>query len=45
VKSFKKCCISNVADGTDGDMLWDVRGECEGDVGTDCEGGDSDSDR
>jgi hypothetical protein len=21
-KGFKKCCISNAADGTDGDMLW-----------------------
>jgi len=26
VKGFKKCCISNVVDGTDGGMLWDVRG-------------------
>ena len=22
VKGFKKCCISNVVDGTDCDMLW-----------------------
>jgi hypothetical protein len=34
VKGFNKCCISNVVDMTDGDMLWDVRGECEGDEGT-----------
>jgi len=26
VKGFKKCCISNVVDGTDGGMLWNVRG-------------------
>jgi hypothetical protein len=46
VKGFKKCCM----DGTDGDMLWngcegdgDVRGECQGDEGTDCEDGDSDT--
>jgi hypothetical protein len=36
-------------DGTDGDMLWngsedgDVRSECEGDKGTDCDDGDSDT--
>jgi hypothetical protein len=24
-------------DGTDGGVLWDVRGECEGDGGTECE--------
>ena len=23
---FKKCCISNVVDGTDGGKLWNVRG-------------------
>lgn len=41
VKDFKKCCISNVVDGTDGDMSWNgseecgnVRGECVGDEGT-----------
>ena len=44
VKGFKKCCM----DGTDYSMLWngmdrDVRGECEGDEGTDCEDGDSDT--
>jgi hypothetical protein len=44
VKGFNKCCISNIVDGTDGDMLWGVTGECEGDGGTDCEGGDSDTD-
>ena len=22
-KSFKKCCISNALDGTEGDLLWD----------------------
>jgi hypothetical protein len=43
VKDFKKSCISN-AKHTTGDMLWNVRGECEGDGGTDCEGGESDSD-
>jgi len=26
VKGFKKCCISNIVDGTDGGMLWNVRG-------------------
>jgi len=26
VKGFKKCCTSNVVDGTDGGMLWNVRG-------------------
>jgi hypothetical protein len=46
VKGFKKCCMSNVVDGTD-DMLWNgsegvgnVRSKCEGDEGTDCEDGD-----
>ena len=42
VKGFKKCCISNVVDGTD-DMLWNVRSECEEDEVTDCEDGDSDT--
>jgi len=28
VKGFKKCCISNAVDGTDGDMLWN--GSAEG---------------
>ena len=51
MKSFKKHCISNVVDGTDGDVLWNfgeedgnVRSECEEDEGTDCEDGDSDTD-
>ena len=26
MKGFKKCCTSNVVDGTDGGMLWNVRG-------------------
>jgi hypothetical protein len=50
VKGFKKCCMCSSVDGTDGDMLWncsegdgDVRGECEGGEGTDCEDGDSDT--
>ena len=28
MKSFKKCCISSVVEGTGGDMLWNVRSEC-----------------
>ena len=51
VKGFKKCRISTALDETDGDMLWNgseedgnVRSECEGDEGTDCEDGDSDTD-
>ena len=51
VKGFKSCCISNVVNGTDDDMLWNgskeggnVRSECEEDEGTDCEDGDSNSD-
>ena len=43
VKGFKKCCMCNVVDGTDEDMLWNVSSECEEDEGTDCEDGDSDS--
>jgi hypothetical protein len=50
MKGFKKCCISFATDETD-DMLWNgsnedgnVRSECEGDEGTDCEDGDSDTD-
>jgi hypothetical protein len=42
VRGFKKCCISYVVDGTDGDMWWNgsegngnVRSECGGDGGTD----------
>ena len=44
VKGFMKCCISNVVDGTDDDMLWNVRSECEEEEGTDCEDGESDTD-
>ena len=52
MKGFKKCCIYNAVDETDDNMLWNgseeeyrnVRSECEGDEGTDCEGGDSDTD-
>jgi hypothetical protein len=50
VEGFKKYWISNVMNGT-GDMLWNVseegvnvRSECEGDEGTACEEGDSDTD-
>jgi hypothetical protein len=50
VKGIRKCCMSDVVAGTDGVMLWNgiegvgsVRGECVGDGGTDCEGGESDS--
>jgi hypothetical protein len=49
-QGFKKCCISNGMDETE-DVLWngseedgEVRSECEGDEGTDCEDGDSDTD-
>ena len=51
VEGSKKCCISNVIDGIDDDMLWmgseedgNVRSECEEDEGTDCEDEDSDTD-
>jgi len=30
VKGCKKYCIRNVVDGTDDDMIWNVRSECEG---------------
>jgi len=50
VKGFKKCCISSGMEGTDDDMLWNdceedgnVTSVCEGDEGTDCEDGDSDT--
>jgi len=43
--------MSNAMIETDGDMLWNgsagdgnVRSECEEDEGTECEGGDSDTD-
>ena len=51
VQGFKKCCVSNTVNGTDGVMLWngttkngDVRSECEEHEGADCGGGDSDTD-
>jgi len=44
VKCSKICCISNVVNGTDDDMLWNVRSECVENEGTDGEDGDSDSD-
>jgi len=51
VKAFRKCCISSAVDETDNDMLWNgseedgnVRSKCEGDEGTDCEDGDSETD-
>ena len=51
VEGFKKCCVSTAVDGTDDELLWNdseedgiVRSECEGDEGTDCEDGHSDSD-
>jgi len=44
VKGFNKCCISNVMDKTNDDMLWNggegdgnVRSESERDEGTDYE--------
>jgi hypothetical protein len=40
-EGFSEFCISIAVDGTDNDMLWNVRSECEEDEGTDCEGGDS----
>ena len=43
VKGCKKGCISSAMDGTEDDMLWDVRSESEEDEGTDCEDGDSDT--
>jgi hypothetical protein len=51
VTGFKKCCISIAVDGTNDDILWNgneefesVRSECEENEGTDCEGGQSDTD-
>ena len=42
VKGFKKCCMSNALDETDGDMLWNgseedgnVRSDCDVDEGND----------
>jgi hypothetical protein len=50
VTGFNKCCISNMVDETDDDMLWNgskedgnIRSECEEDEGTECEDGDSDT--
>jgi hypothetical protein len=51
VKCVKRCCVSNAVGGTDDNMLWsaikedgNVRSECEEDEGTDCEGGNCDTD-
>ena len=51
VKGFKKCCICNAADRTDGGVLWNnseengnVRSECEEEEGIHCEYGDNDTD-
>jgi hypothetical protein len=51
VKVFRKCCIFNVLDTTDNDMLWDgfkedgnVQIMCQEDGGTECKNGDSDTD-
>ena len=44
MKKVNKFCKSNAVDGTDDDMLWNVRSECEEDEGTDYEEGDSDID-
>ena len=51
VKAFKKSCISNAVDESDNDMLQNgseedgnVRSKCEGDEGTECEDGDSETD-
>jgi hypothetical protein len=49
-KGCKKCCISTAVDGNDDDLLrngseegGNARSECEGDEGTDCADGDSDT--
>jgi len=51
VKAFKKCCMSNVVDDTDDDMLrngseedGNMRSECKEDVCAACEDGDNDTD-
>jgi len=51
MKGFKMCCTSSAVEGTSDDILWtdseedgDVRSECVEDEGTDCAGGDSDTD-
>jgi hypothetical protein len=50
VKGFKMCCVSNAVDQTDDVRLWNgseedgnVRSECEGGEGTDCEYGYGDT--
>jgi hypothetical protein len=42
-KVWRSAVICNVVDGTDEDVLWNVRSECEEDEGTDYEDGDGDS--
>ena len=50
MKGCKKCCISSAMAGTDDNLLWNGSeeggnvSECEGDEGTGCEDGDSDTD-
>jgi len=51
VKGFKKCCMSNGMDGSDGNMLWNGSEEdgnitslCEEDEDTACQDGDSGTD-
>jgi len=43
VKGFLKCCISSVLDETDDDKLWND-GKEDGNVRSECEGGESDTD-
>jgi hypothetical protein len=43
VKGVKKCCMTNIVGGNDGDMLW--KGSEEDDEGTDCEDGKNASDQ
>jgi len=52
VQGCKKCCVSNAINETDDGIRWNGReedgnagSECEGEEGTDCEDGDSDTDR
>jgi hypothetical protein len=49
LKGFKKCCVSNAVDKTDGDILWNgseedgkVRSQCVENEGMNCEEGDRD---
>ena len=51
IKGVKKCCISNAADDTHNDRLWNgceedgyVRSDLGEGEGTDCEDGDSTND-